>query len=721
MKKFFKIIAIVLVVIVVLIGGAAAVLPMLVNPEDLKAELSSRVKQETGRDLQIPGDVSLTVFPWLGVKLGGVQLGNAPGFSDAQFAKVDNVNVRVKLMPLLQSRLEMDTVTLHGLSLNLERDKQGRGNWEDLAAKGKAKSEQGHGDDMGEGMAAFAIGGLDIQDANLSFRDVQAGQAFAIKKLHMKTGAVRLGEPVDIELGFDLNSANPPITGQVSGKARVDAKPKAQRVTLSGLQINADLKGKTLPGGAASIKFEAQAMMDGAHQRLTVSQMHLSALDLDLSGALKVSDMHKGGLLSGELEVAEFNPRALLKALGQPELKTADGQAMTRVSLKTSLNGTSKAVSLKPLNIKLDDSTLSGNLRVLDFKRSAVRFALALDQIDLDRYLPPASQGQAAPAATPGAAAGKAVELPMETLRGLDIDGTFKIGKLKVAKLNITDATARLNANKGLIRLSPIAAQLYAGGYSGNIALDARKAKPRISINEKLANVQIGPLLKDLQGQDKLSGTANLSAKLTASGASTDAVKRSLNGNLAFQFLNGAINGINLAQMIRNAKASILGGAKAAGNEPLKTDFAEIKGTARVKNGLVMNPDLSAKSPLLRLTGKGQASLPAETIDYRATATVVATAKGQGGKDLQDLAGVPIPVHITGTFQDPKYGLDMAALGQALATSKVKKLGSGVLGGAQKAGGGVLDGAKQVGGGILDGAKKAGGGIGGALKGLLNN
>ncbi len=718
--------------VVVLIGGAAAVLPMLVNPEDIKAELSTKVKEETGRDLQIPGEVSFSVFPWLGVKLGTVEFGNAPGFSDAKFASVENVNVRVKIMPLLERRLEMDTVTLHGLSLNLERNQKGRTNWEDLTTRGKGKKAKTSGDDMGEGMAALAIGGLDIQDANLSFKDVRAGQAFAIKKLHMKTGAVRLGEPVEIDLGFNVNSAKPSITGKVIGSVKVDARPDIQQIKLSGLNIEANLQGKTLPGGTAQFSVQADALLDGAQHTMALSQLKLSLLDLEASGAVTLSEMHKAGKISGELSVAEFNPRQLLKALGQPEPDMADDKAMTRLSMKTSLSGNNKAVSLKPLLVKLDETSLTGELRIVDLTRNAVRFALAVDQIDADRYLPPVREDASTPAASPGAAAGKAVQLPMDTLRGLDIDGTFTLGKLKVAKLHISDVALKLNAKKGLIRLNPIAAKLYDGTYGGNIALDARAAKPRLSVNEKLAKVQIGQLLKDLQGQDRLTGTANLNAKLRATGANPEAVKRSLNGNLSFQFLDGAVNGINLGQMIRNAKATILGGKSAAANATQKTDFAEIKGTAVVKNGLVTNPDLSAKSPLLRLTGKGKASLPAETIDYRVTATVVATTKGQGGADLQDLAGVPIPVHVTGTFQDPKYGLDMGALGQALATSKIKNLGAGVLGGASSAGGGLLDGAKKAGGGILGGAKKAGGGIlggakkagsgiGGALKGLLNN
>jgi AsmA protein len=59
-------------------------------------------------------------------------------------------------------------------------------------------------------------------------------------------------------------------------------------------------------------------------------------------------------------------------------------------------------------------------------------------------------------------------------------------------------------------------------------------------------------------------------------------------------------------------------------------------------------------------------------VDYLVTATVVATAKGQGGEDLSDLAGIPIPIRVTGSFQKPKYTLDFSSLSEAVAKSKAK-------------------------------------------------
>ena len=384
-------------------------------------------------------------------------------------------------------------------------------------------------------------------------------------------------------------------------------------------------------------------------------------------------------------------------------------------ALSAKISGGVDAVSLKALSVTLDGSKLSGEAQVSNFAAPAIRFALNLDAIDLDRYLPPGSE---VPPASPGAAAGKAGELPLETLRALDVAGTFKAGKVKVAKLNVSSVDASLNAKGGSIRLSPVSAKLYEGSYAGNIGLDARKDVPVLSLDEKLSGVQAAPLLRDLQGEAPLSGTANMSAKLTARGTAPDVVKRSLNGDVSFQFLNGALNGVNIGRMIRDARAKLKGGSAGATDEPAKTDFAEIVGTAKVTNGLVSNDDLSVKSPLLRIVGKGTASLPEETLDYRTTVTLVATSKGQGGKTLEELQGVPIPLRITGTFTEPSYGLDMAGLAEAVAKSKAKELIDEQKGKVTEK---VQDAAKEKLGGSVEkllGGDKGGGGL---LKKLLPN
>lgn len=683
MKKLLKIVGIAVLVTIVLLVGAAVALPLLVDPDDVKAQLSARVKEHTGRELSIPGEVELSVFPWLGASLGEVSLGNAEGFSAPVFASTSKVDVRVKLMPLLDRRVEMDTVVVHGLTLNLERNKQGDTNWSDLAAGGGASapasgapapgSTPASGGERGQALAALSIGGLDVRDGTLSYTDAQAGQAFTVRNLTLKTGTLSLepGQSQDLELGFDLNSANPPLDGRVTATASLSVDQGANTAAISGLDVNGEFTGDTLPGGKLSMQLGADAQMDLAKHTLAVRNLRLQVADLVATGTLDASGLDKSPAYTGELNVAEFNPRKLIEGLGHTAPATADPGALARAALNATFSGGADALSVEPLQLTLDESTVTGKAGVSNFARPAVRFALALDAIDLDRYLPP---GQEASAASPGAAAGGAADaLPLDTLRALDVAGSIKAGKLEVAKMDLSDVTATINAKDGLLRLSPIAAKLYQGSYAGSITLDARNNPPTLAVDEKIAGVAIEPLLTDLQGEAaRISGTAEASAKLTAAGTDPESIKRTLNGNLAFVLRDGAVKGYDIAQMIRNAKSYL--GKDVAYDANRKTDFAEIKGTATVTNGVVSNPDLSAKSPLLRVDGNGQASLPTETIDYRVRATLVASAQGQGGKDVSELAGVPLPIHITGTFSDPKPRPDFEAMMQGAVAAKGKEL-----------------------------------------------
>lgn len=681
MKTFFKAIGIIVAVVVVVVIGAAVALPMLIDPEDVKKEVTAKVREETGRELKIVGDVGFTVFPWLGLETGRVEFGNPPGFQSPLFAATEKVGIRVKLMPLLERKLEMDTVIVHGLTLNLERNAGGKTNWADLAARGETAKESSAGG-ADTPLAAFAIGGLDIRDGTLSWRDAKAGQQYVVRRLSLQTGGLAPGKPVEAKLGFDVESDRPKMSGRVEGGGKILADADTRVVRADGLSLTANLIGDTLPGGKAEVTLSADAVADGKKQTLKIQNMKLAAMDLNVSGDLDAKAGDKGASFKGTLAVSEFSPRNLLKALGQPPVETADAGVLSSASFTATVSGTENSLALKPMKIKLDDSNLDGEVSVRNFSKPAVGFQMALDQIDADRYLPPPKEGSGAKAASPGAAASSAAQLPMETLRGLDVDGKLSAGKIRIAKLNISDVRATITAKNGVIRVSPISANLYDGTYAGDIALDARKDPPRISANEKLAGIQAGPLLRDLQGEEKITGKGDVTVNVNAVGAEADSIKKTLNGNAAFLFRDGALKGVNIGRMIREARARLQGKPLPPGDEPAQTDFAELSGTMKFVNGLGTNDDLAMKSPLLRVTGAGKADLPSEKIDYRINTTVVATSQGQGGKELQDLAGVSIPIKVSGTFQQPSYGLDVEALGQALAKSRAESLIKEKLGGA---------------------------------------
>jgi AsmA protein len=708
LKSILKGLGVIVAVGVALIIAVIIIVPLIIDPNDYRDEIELKVKEQTGRELKIEGDILLTWYPWLGFEMGSVELGNAAGFKAPLFASTDKVAIRLKLLPLLRKELVMDTLEVHGLHLNLEKNAKGESNWDDLM---KAEAEPAQPKAGGEApqLAAFAIGGLDIRDANISWSDAQAGQQYTVRNFSLATGALNPGNPVDISIGLDLQSTEPPMSGRIEGAGQLEMNPDTKLFRAIGFNLDAGFQGKQFPGGKMELSVFTDLVADGIQNSVRVNSLKLNTQGIEADMTLNGQMTPEGPRFSGTLKVPEFSPRSVMENLAQTEIETADSSVLSSASLEAGISGTADSLTVKPITMKLDDSNLKGEVLVQNFSRPAIGFSFGLDQMDADRYLPPVKEGQPEAAATPGAGAASAGGLPMETLRGLNVVGKLAAAKFKVAKLTVSDFNASITAKDGRIQVAPLTAKLYGGAYAGDIQLDARGEKPKIFLNEKLSGIQAGPLLKDLQGEERLTGKGDVSLQVSAVGTEPESVKRTLNGNAAFIFRDGAVKGVNIGRLIREARAKLKGQAPPPGDEPEQTDFAELSGTVTFTNGLAKNQDLLAKSPLLRIAGAGQADLPSETIDYRVQAKIVGTSKGQGGKELAELSGVTIPIRVTGTFAEQKYALDAAALGKGLAESQVKEIIQKKIGGSTAA-----EGTAGSAGEVKEKAKEL-------LKGLLGN
>jgi len=475
----------------------------------------------------------------------------------------------------------------------------------------------------------------------------------------------------DLSLTLKANKDQQSIDAQLS--ANITSNLASQQSTLTALKLTAEVVDPALPSGKTDLQITTDVSADMQKQTLALSNLLITVQDLLVNGDINVSKLLSDNPnFSGQIDVKPFNLRQLVNRLAIELPPMADGSTLELVQLSTSFTGSTKHFDAKQLDITLDQSKLSGQLAVIDFANPALKFKLNLDEIDADRYLPPVSKDDkqvAPPAAT--AAAG-ASQLPLETLRQINAKGTVDIGKLKISGTRSEKIHVEINAAKGLIKLAPMSANLYQGQYKGNVALDARGKTLKLSINENLKGVQAGPLLKDLTGDDKISGVANANVKLTGNGATVDQIKKTLAGNGQFSFTDGALKGVNIAESIRKAKAALKGETLPPSDEPVQTDFSSLTGSFTAKNGIINNQDLITKAPLLRLNGAGTIDLPKEAIDYGLKVVLVGTSKGQGSKDLSDLNGLTIPVKITGSFDNPKPSVDLASLFKEKAKEELK-------------------------------------------------
>jgi AsmA protein len=626
-KKAIKIIAIAAGSVVVLLVIAAVALPLLIDPNRYRDDIVGAVKAATGRDLRIEDKLGWSVFPRLGIKTGRVELANAAGFGKEPFARVEAAGVSVEWLPLFAGKVRVDTFHLDGLALNLARNAAGKSNWDDLggAPAKKPAPETAETGKPPAALAMLAVNGIEVRKATVTWRDQASGAHYALRNLELRTGAVAVNEPVDVALAFDIESGKPAVRSRLDLKSRLSVDPVRQTLDIPSLALALD--------------------------------------DLKINASVKGTKIMDAPSFAGTLEVASFNARALMNKLGV-KLEAADPAALTRTALKASFAHSPAGTAVKDLQATLDDTRITGTLELRNAPATAYRVDLALDEIDLDRYLaPPAApkgeSGKAAPAPAP-------VEIPLGGLRRLDVQGKLAVGKLKVMNLRSENIRVQLSAKDGLIRLGPNSARLYGGTYAGRTTLDARPATPKIQMEEQLTGIQLGPFLKDAGIFDKFSGESELKLALTAQGLDADAVKRTLNGTVSVAALNGKIEGVDLQKIIADARRlrdTARGRTVTVEAAPSdETAFSSLRAHIRVTNGLASTDDLALEGPVVRARGQGKADLVKETLDARLQVTLAEGAERKG---------TTVPLVIGGTFARPSYGVDF---GEVVKEQVEKKL-----------------------------------------------
>lgn len=451
----------------------------------------------------------------------------------------------------------------------------------------------------------------------------------------------------------------------------------ADSMKVENLSAKATLAGDQIPNSPVDVTLNTTADVNLSKETLNVQNFAVKGMGLDVQGAVSGTQIVKNPNLNGNLKIAPFNLRQLMGQMNMDVPVTADPKVLSNFGLDTKFNASKNSVSLKGMAMKLDDTSISGDLAVVNFTNPAPTFNINIDTINADRYLPPKAEGQqaekkAAPA-TPETAAGAAAGLPVDTLRKLNAKGTLNIGSLIISNAKLKNVKLGLDAKGGKINLSPAQANLYQGSYNGTVALDATGQQPAINASSALNNVQIAPLLTDLTGKSKIDGTLIGKVNVTAVGADANAIKKTLNGATDLKFTDGAILGVNIAKVIREGKAKLTGQSLSATSEVEKTDFSELSATTVIKNGLVSNNDFLMKSPFLRVTGDGTANLVNEQVDYNVQAAVVGSYKGQGGEELEELKGLTIPIKVSGTFANLSYRPDLGGLAKARAEQELEK------------------------------------------------
>jgi len=546
-----------------------------------------------------------------------------------------------------------------------------------LAAGGASPFSLKAGLDLDPGRGRLGLEGLDLRLPGISAGGSLKANGDAVegtlkisgeqpRRLLAAFGQAELGERLE---HFELSL---PVQGQ------------GTRLRITPLDLKAAFVAGQGGQGPMELRLRSVASADTAAGDYAFDDFALTGLGMNVTGALKATGVGQGTLgvkaLEGRLDAPVFDLRQVVGALGQTLPPMADARALTAVGLTLQVHSAAESAKVSDVVLLLDGARIAGDIDLRSLQGPNARFRLQADSLDLDRYLPP---GEGAAATPEAVAAGAATEVPVALLRGLVLDGEVRIDKLRMAGLALGEVVLTVKAADGQITAEPLSAQLYEGSYQGSVAIDATGEVAALRIDSSLTGIQAEPLLEDLQGRSRLRGRGDVTLKLAAQGAMTEALRRSLTGEIRIDFRDGAIKGVNIGKLLRGLESGSFAGAREEA-----TDFAELGATIRCTQGVCANDDLSLKGPLLRVSGQGTVvNLGDDTIDYHLQAVLVGTALGQGGKELALLDGVPIPIRVKGRTTDPRFIIDFGRLLEQKAKEELRRqierrLGSDLPGGA---------------------------------------
>ncbi|HXR93097.1 MAG TPA: AsmA family protein [Steroidobacteraceae bacterium] len=322
--RALRILGIVIGCIIVVLIAAVIALQLLIHPNDYKGRIQAAVKSSTGRDLALPGDIHLAIFPALAVEFGPATLGNPPGFSSAQpFASLQRASLRLRLLPLLHRQLDVGRVVIDGLDLRLLKNARGQGNWSMPAGKTAAPAPRQSGSQMTLG----GIAGVVVKNSRVSYEDM------VVDHVDVNIGHVASGVPVPIRWSLDVTTGPGAHPIPLSGTATLEYR--ADTAHLSNLDAKID--DSTLRGNAA------------------VTNLATGAMSFDLS--------------IDRIDLDRYLPAKPSKAAAQPAPPARAPQGESPTELPTS--------ALKTL--QLNGKLAIGNATIYGMKLSQVQVGMSAD------------------------------------------------------------------------------------------------------------------------------------------------------------------------------------------------------------------------------------------------------------------------------------------------------------------------------------------------------
>jgi AsmA protein len=681
-----------LLLVLALIAGSIGLAFYLLDANDFKSQIVDYVKTHQQRDLVLDGDIHVAYFPSLGLDTGKMNLSQRNG--SQKFASVNNARLYVAWWPLLRMQLQVERVVLDGLHANVIRHKNGSTNFDDLLLTA---------DQLGD--VKFEVEKIRIIDSSVNFQDEATNVALNLHDLELETDRLADATSGKVSTSFRLESNQPRLDTKVklSGHVLYDRATKryevanfegqAQGDAFGVNDLTLDFRGSLIGHPATQQleldKFSAsargkldkqnfEAKLAPVNLKLEKNQWHGSALTLNASLAQENENL----TAALEAPAFEINDKTLRSENVQMNFELTRGESALQgkfnsptsfdfetrqleldaiagnwsashplLASKLNANASGKlqanwlAQEIKlDFKTQIDESQFSGNVQLKDFKTPAYVFDMAVNALDMDRYLVSDWAKRLQDDALP---------FDFSALKALNLRGKLRSDEFKLAKLKTSRLLAQIKADSSMLAIEPLDARLYGGTAQGGFSVDAT-AIPQFTFRQRLSGVQLNALLADiLPGEAKLSGKGNLAFDLSAQGNNLGELRKALQGNASLALARGSLAGLNLAEALLAGKAQLgIQGAQRSDSVKLtdSTAFTELKSSFDIAQGKAHNSDFLLKAPNFTSKGEGDIVFDAGQLNYQLNTTVAPGLKRGSVGELSELSGISIPMRVSGPW-----------------------------------------------------------------------
>ena len=665
-------------------------LPYLINPNDYKTLVTDLVREKTGKELVLSGDIHMQISPWLTVTcmFGKVRLANNAAFANSTFIESEQVKIELSLWPLLlQRRLHMTDIMLDGVAVNLLRNKEGVSNWEKLPKPPetadeaiKETTEERTTIDSAHRLSWLIKllpdttdldGKLQLTHINVHYENRQTDKIILLHELNIKTGRLKEGRQFPFEADFNLTldnkNANKPArirSSDIAMQGNATLFLQEPHLLLEDLRIEGAIKGKDLPKRGLKIVLATNSDIQLQPQKITIKDFSLSHEDVTLQGSGALEDF-SSPRFNGALKIPECSPAPLLKQLNPALPILQNPEALTRLSAGLLVKGDMETTEITDLTVMVDETTATGIITRQNGSNPAYEATIHINHLDLDRYAPkktaaPATEDQQEISGADEQAGASSPLIPVDLLTSLLLQLDLQLDSLQVGGGALSQVRMKVAGKDGILQLAPLTAHLYDGSMKLEARMDVTGDIPELQVKQKINKVQLAPLFQDMTGKEDITGTALVEVDISTSGLTWKELRSHTKGTMRLEFLNGEIKPLKILQEIRTARALHRQELPPPMTTNEATEFVRLTGTGTFEDGILYNDDLMAASELMQITGGGEISLADRQLDFKLNVSLAPHLTQDKDMGLTELDGKIIPYTIVGPFSELNQAADVA-------------------------------------------------------------